>query len=115
MSTVNINNIDNTNPTITNIEIIDEGFNSYDIKIDAYDNGCGIGGYSIDGLNYYQENTLKNIKDDIKIVYVKDKCNNITSQEFTLEANNNYTTIIIILIVIVVIAIIIMLISMNKK
>ena len=97
-----INNIDNTPPVITDVKIVGESINTYDLKISAYDMGCGISGYSINGTDYYEGNVLSNVDNRIKKVYVKDKCNNVTSTSFNLESSNNTLIIIVILVIIVV-------------
>lgn len=114
---ITINNIDNIPPTINNVDI-KRNFSSFEIIIDASDNQCGMGTYSIDGTNYQENNTFNDVNTINETIYVKDKCNNIAT--YKVDLNNlptiNYGTIILIVIIIVVVILIINnLLSIQKK
>lgn len=113
---ITINNIDNTPPTINNVNIT-RNFSSFNIEIDAIDNECGINSYSIDGVNYQESNIFNDVKTINENIYVKDKCDNITT--YKLDMNNipsvDYSTIFLIICIIIIIIIIVINISSIKK
>ena len=103
---ITINNIDSTPPVISDVKI--ETKNGYfHVVITATDTGCGMGSYSIDGNTYQNESEFSDVKTIYNKVYVKDKCNNITTYDIDVNAipkeeESSGTTIILILIILAV-------------
>ncbi len=107
---ITVNNIDVIAPVISNIEVTKKD-GLFNVTITATDTACGIGGYSLDGKTYQDENTFSEVKTIYTKVYVKDKCNNIANHDVDLsnlpeEEQTDSTSILLILIIIVVVVLI---------
>ena len=115
---ITINNIDNSPPTISKVDIKRKS-GYFNVVIDAIDNECGIGGYSLDGNIYQTENTFSDAKTIYNKVYVKDKCNNIGTYDIDINSipdeDNMVTTILLIAIIIVILLLIVFNIKGIKK
>lgn len=110
--TITINNIDNTPPVIEKVNIDNKILFGTSIEIIANDIESGVIGYSIDGINYQEDNIFKKINRDITTVYVKDKCNNIVT--YQLKYVHQDTNIIILIPIIILVSIIIC-VSIKRK
>ena len=112
-----VNNIDAVGPTVNNVKI-KKTFNGFDIDIDAVDNQCGMGTYSIDGINYQNENHFEKVDTIYENIYIKDKCDNVTTYKVdfdSIEDDNIGTIILIAVIAFVVIITAYNLLSIKKK
>ena len=103
---ITINNIDNTPPVITKVDVKQKS-GYFNVTIEATDDKCGIGGYSLDGSNYQTENTFNDATTIYSKIFVKDKCNNVSTYDIDInnipsEDNTSGTTIILIIIILIV-------------
>ncbi len=107
-----INNIDNTPPTINDVKIT-KILNKYNIDINASDLQCQMITYSLDGINYQEKNSFKFASLINNTLYIKDKCNNVTT--YKINANEIFNINIMILIIIIIVIIGILIIYYIKK
>ena len=91
MKKIAINNIDNTGPTVGNLTVT-KNKNDVTIKVSAIDLGCGVEGYSLDGINYQNTGYWQSVNYGNIKIYAKDSCGNVTLKTINVSKDSSSET-----------------------